>query len=38
MARPGRGVSAIPRDSVEDEAKAAMMPMKLFMVFESFLF
>jgi hypothetical protein len=37
MARLGFGVSAIPRDRAEDEAKATMMRMKLFMMFESFL-
>ena len=37
MARLGCGVSAIPRDRAEDEAKAAMMRMKLFMMFESVL-
>jgi hypothetical protein len=37
MARLGSGVSAIPTDREDDEAKATMMRMKLFMLLESFL-
>jgi hypothetical protein len=37
MARLGFGVSAMPTDRAEDEAKATMMRMKLFMMLGWFL-